>query len=368
MLPEKCHEYECSGYWGLLPLLILGIVGCSANLLIMSGPGFTGQSFFFLRALSVSDMMYLFFSVGNFVEIMFFKSWSNSWSVAYYSVHWDIVIVNVFINFSGFLIVILTIDRYLCICKPTKERSNHPTLFTLLAFFTAFVIQLPQFLEEKIVYDCYRATLNMESCGCSSNNSSSNPCGFISTVRENLLSTYPWITYTVLAEMIAKIIPAILLVILNILMIRGYTAALHRRYRMSHHTKVEDLPEGNKKAEKRKIVSWENIEDNDTKRRKYKRFNRKEKNLINLLLLLGCVFLVTNIPIAIAKILLACGYKEEQYFEQFVVLSNVLEVFFASSNFYLYCLFHGQVRQKVWDKCSLKDKITSTKFVDSCII
>ena len=80
MLPEKCHDLKCSGYWGLLPLLILGIGGCAANLVIMNGPGFKGQSFFFLRALSVSDMMYLFFSVGNFVEMMFFQSWSHTWS------------------------------------------------------------------------------------------------------------------------------------------------------------------------------------------------------------------------------------------------------------------------------------------------
>ena len=78
-----------------------------------------------------------------------------------------------------------------------------------------------------------------------------------------------------------------------------------------------------------------------------KLFNKKEKNLINLLLLLGCVFFITNLPIALAKILLACGYKEENYFEEFVVLSNILEVFFAASNFYLYCLFNVQVRQKV---------------------
>ena len=47
--------------------------------------------------------------------------------------------------------------------------------------------------------------------------------------------------------MMAMIFPTI-----SIVIIRGYTAALNRRYRESHHRKVEDVPEGNDKAEKKK--------------------------------------------------------------------------------------------------------------------
>ena len=130
MLPEKCHQLECTGYWGLLPILIFGMGGCVANLVIMQGKGFKGASFFFLKALSISDMMYLIFTIGNFVEIMFFKTWSHTWSSRYYFVHWDIAIVNIFITFSGFLIVLLTIDRYHCICNPTSQRMSQPMLYT----------------------------------------------------------------------------------------------------------------------------------------------------------------------------------------------------------------------------------------------
>ena len=82
-------------------------------------------------------------------------------------------------------------------------------------------------------------------------------------------------------------------------------------------------------------------------KKKISKISKRDKNLINLLFLLGIVFSVTNLPIAIARIFLAFGFKNEQYFRQFIVLSNILEVFFAASNFYLYCLFNVQVRQKV---------------------
>ena len=208
----------------------------------------------------------------------------------------------------------------------------------------------------------------MEDCGCSPEKSLNSTCGYVSSVRDHLLRTYPWVTFVILTEMLAKILPAILLVVLNILMILGYKEALHRRHMMSSCRKIINENEDNKRSTngQKLTIKWEpsvtgssvtncNGDSKTSERktsltRQQKRrsaFNKKEKNLINLLMLLGCVFFITNIPIAIAKILLAFGFSKEKYFEEFIVISNILEVFFAASNFYLYCLFNVQVRQKV---------------------
>ena len=45
-------------------MIVLGITGSVANLLIMSGPAFTGSTFYYLRALSLCDMFYLVCVIG----------------------------------------------------------------------------------------------------------------------------------------------------------------------------------------------------------------------------------------------------------------------------------------------------------------
>lgn len=40
-------------------LIVLGMVGSSANLILMSSSDFTGSTFFYLRALSLCDLLYL---------------------------------------------------------------------------------------------------------------------------------------------------------------------------------------------------------------------------------------------------------------------------------------------------------------------
>ena len=153
ILSAEClrDEYRCVSYWFVCPiLLILGICGSGANLAIMTGPGFSGPTFFFLRALSLSDLLYLFFAIGYFIEIMMLQESHENYPNIYYLTYWDVVICNTFISTSGFIIILLTIDRYRCICQPTLPPSSHPRLKTLLALAISFVMQLPRFMEERL--------------------------------------------------------------------------------------------------------------------------------------------------------------------------------------------------------------------------
>ena len=71
-------------------------------------------------------------------------------------------------------------------------------------------------------------------------------------------------------------------------------------------------------------------------------------NTLRLLVFMGTEFIVTNIPMAVVKICLACGLdSKEPGFKEFQTLSIVLEVFFAASDFYLFCFCHKTFRKKV---------------------
>ena len=48
-------------------LVLLGIVGSASNLILMSSADFTGSTFYYLRALSWSDLLYLVCVLGNLI-------------------------------------------------------------------------------------------------------------------------------------------------------------------------------------------------------------------------------------------------------------------------------------------------------------
>ena len=115
---------ECISYGVVCPVLILlGIFGCVANVLLISGSGFKSVTFFYLRALSLSDLCYLLSVCFNLVEILILNPHGLGQDAMYqmfYLTHIDHILSNTFIGTSGFIIVLVTIDRFHCICLPTK--------------------------------------------------------------------------------------------------------------------------------------------------------------------------------------------------------------------------------------------------------
>ena len=113
-LLEKCPntKFLCVSYWFISPVLIfLGLAGSLTNLIIMSGPDFQTSTFYYLRALSATDIMYLVLVTGYLAEITLIND-NENYSAKYYLTHWDVNLCNTFITASGFIIVLLTIDRY----------------------------------------------------------------------------------------------------------------------------------------------------------------------------------------------------------------------------------------------------------------
>ena len=100
-------------YWFVSPVLIfLGLAGSLTNLIILSGQEFNTSTFYYLRALSCTDMMYLVLVTGYLAEITLIDDDQDNYSAKYYLTHWDVNLCNTFITASGFIILLLTIDRW----------------------------------------------------------------------------------------------------------------------------------------------------------------------------------------------------------------------------------------------------------------
>lgn len=258
--------------------------------------------------------------------------------VKFYFTYIDISLGNMFITTSGFIILLLSIDRYRAIVHPTWSRDPAPGRTITFALVCSFVLQVPRFFEKHIVHRCVRVnnvnnvTLLGGKCQCGGAFSFlGKDCRYETEVEKDIVGSYPWIVYTVLSELIMKIIPAVLLVVLNNQIIR--------------------------KVKKTRAAVTRKFEDEDRVRagkifRIFKRnkqiISKRDQNLIDLFYALYFSFLLTNLPMAVVRILSGCGFDEENVvFHEFRILSNTLEALFASSNFYLYCLCNVQIRKKV---------------------
>ena len=338
-------------------MIVLGITGSVANLLIMSGPAFTGSTFYYLRALSLCDMFYLVCVIGwktlnednnrspcsgYCLEIILLDSEINiEFETKFYFTHFDIALGNTFITTSGFIILLLTLDRWRAIVHPTWDRDTSPALSICLALISSLLIQVPRFWEKKIVNRCVRVnavnnlTLLGGKCQCGGAYSFlGTDCRYETETEEEIVGSYPWIVYTVLTELIMKIIPAILLVVLNNIIIRKVkkTRAAVAAAKSCNAEQGEAL--------KRRVFK--------IFRRRQHIISKRDRNLIDLFSVLYISFLVTNLPMAVVRILSGCGFNmEDRIFHEFRTLSNTLEALFASSNFYLYCLCNVQIRRKV---------------------
>ena len=164
-------------------------------------------------------------------------------------------------------------------------------------------------------------------------------CRYESELKEETVGSYPWIVYTVLSELIMKIIPALLLVVLNTMIIIKF-----KKTRISVAKNCQGIERQRGVLTKRNSIYAGVQQRNSYSLAK----RRRDQNLINLLFVLYFIFLLTNMPMAVGRIMIGCGIDTKvPPFREFEVVSNTLEVVFAASNFYLYCLCNTQIRTKV---------------------
>ena len=79
----------------------------------------------------------------------------------YYLTHFDILVCNTFIGTSGFIIILVTIDRWRCICSPTSPEDTRPGLYCAMALLVSFLWQVPRLVIKTTQTDCVRLDSNM---------------------------------------------------------------------------------------------------------------------------------------------------------------------------------------------------------------
>lgn len=144
------------------------------------------------------------------------------------------ILSNTFVTSSSSILLLLTIDFYLVTTHhwsaPGEDReavkSQHcdhqdleteggfprkPLLRVFLAIVCSFLMNLPRGLEFTIEERCVGMMINSSSCICDS----LGLCQYNASERNNVVRSFPWITYILASEIGLKLLPSAVLATLN---------------------------------------------------------------------------------------------------------------------------------------------------------
>ena len=113
--------------------------------------------------------------------------------------------------------------RYFAICQPilysnSKKRSN-PIIEVLGSFFTGLLIHIPY---------CFTSSIKGPKCYFSNE----SYCNYTAVIHQGLYESSLWKTYVILCQLLIRFVPAILLITLNVLIIKGFNSSLNRKKKL----------------------------------------------------------------------------------------------------------------------------------------
>lgn len=295
-------------YGVALPAIcLLGIVGNILNLVVLTRRNMRGTAYIYMRGYSAAALLAIVFALPFAWRILVHHESGNwdSHAVAFYHTHMELFLGNGCLGVGVMMLLALTLERYVSVCHPGHARPilGPPRRAVFLIPTATFLLYLPSVFRNRIVVCRMYA--------------SAAPLYRKQEIPE--VAGHPaFAAYTVLLEMMFKVIPTVLLAALNLRILLVYRKSCERRRRMTLSRTASGDEDPRKFAEERRLV-----------------------------LLLGStsiLFLVCVSPMVILNVTISDDNLTAYPYQVFRALANLLEVTNYSITFYIYCLFSEDFR------------------------
>ena len=191
-------------------IVTVGIIGNILNLIVLSRPKLKGVMYVYLMGLAVSNLCVLIIAIPALMDIAGLIR-SKTFSTAFFQAHLEIPLLNSFMAASVYIIICMTVNRYISIYKPTQFQRFHTFRNAYIAIFLSFLggmfLHIPLAFEYSVAENCTEAEEEAASCTYSPD-SNETVAGHV------LFPVYIWIS-----EALLRFGPIMTLTILNILII-----------------------------------------------------------------------------------------------------------------------------------------------------
>jgi hypothetical protein len=230
-------------------VVAIGIMGNILNLIVLTRPKLKGVMYVYLLGLAVSNLSVLIIAIPALMSIA--KSpepmYSKTYAIAFFFAHLEIPLLNAFMAASVYIIIGMTVNRYISIYKPTHFQRIHTFKNAYLAIAASFlfgaVLHIPLAFQDYVYESCTDVD-NKITCP---KNETDDPGGgtgkedewgviencmdktYIVCANSPYTSSIIFSIYTYCSESLLRFGPIITLTILNILIIARFNRIVRRR-------------------------------------------------------------------------------------------------------------------------------------------
>lgn len=305
-------------YTYVLPSIIgIGILGNLLNLLVLSKPFLKGATKVYLTALAVADLGVMISAVSMSLRLN--RVHGNSYPEAFFYAHIEIFVVSMFMASSVFIIICLTVERYLAVCIPHKYRKIHKKGNAKVVVFGSYALSV--IINSPLVLIKNACVIRKPE-----------QLRLIWDYHENLQVTRTayWKIYLIFSESATRIVPALILATLNVLIIKEFRkrAAMKKKLLLD----INAVTVKNQTDSLQNVIKLKHQKAQD------------EKRIIVLLHAIVCLFFIAMIPSVLLSLLYSENKEFHFSFQVFRAASNNLEVANFALNFYVYCVCSKEFR------------------------
>ena len=355
MDPQFMSNFRMAIYGILTPIAItLGVLGNCITLLVVMTVVFTQNKpnvqhskmnrtmYFYIAALSISDLGYLVFTAQNCYYSVVEGADSEAKEYIYRAM---VPAWNTFKCISDYIVICMTYNRFSIVSKISnfsgKEQfknaaANLSVLIQIVASVIGSVlIHLPL---------CLNVTKT-----CSSDDQSTNVTTALAKTCNQTDYSYHadtnlWVLYTSVYATVVKVFPILFVGIFNLLIARHLKTISQRRTCLKKRIELKNLGE----------VSNATSEQSNRSEKVWQFLTFRslhEQTMARLTVCIAVVFIICNVPANVAYLQFSFDANAQKmpdwYFIE-VMVTNLMECINYSFNFYLYCSTNGEIRRSVF--------------------
>ena len=385
----------------------LGLVGNLLNLVVLTRPNLKGVMYVYLLGLAVSNLLVLISALPGLYDISSGLK-DGSYSTAFYQAHMKLPMINSFMASSVYIIICMTVNRYISIYRPTHFQRIHThknaRMSILASFVGGILVHVPLCFQSRVTIDCEpivaaamtsddaAAEVGLGSPVTMARNTSTSVCAWKAEENFHVSENLVFKVYLVISEIILRVGPILALGILNALIIHKFLKIARKRQGLKGYTNKPEIsqhmssapsspqPSRNTSSTAQSSSSASSAPScssgarltvpgtgpsrspspdpvsgtpahgssgrQKASRRKPRSLqNAEERMLVVVLISIVVLFVCCTTPAAVLSILYSVKFDQHLGFQVFRAVANNLELLNFALNFYIYCLCSAEIRR-----------------------
>ena len=387
---ETVHNIKWVAYSIIAYIIVsVGIVGNLLNLVVLTRPNLKRVMYVYLLGLAISNLCVLVTAIPALFDISKGLE-GGDYTTAFYQAHLKLPLINSFMASSVYIIICMTVNRYISIYKPTQFQRIHTfknaRISIVASFLSGILLHIPLCFQNRVTESCvdFASTRNTTATAdatampkAEADNQTLN-CTYTSEGNEEITSSWLFKIYLVISEIFLRFGPIIILGILNALIIHRFQKIARKRQLLKGYSVNARGGGGGRRQQPRRASTPPSspypsgaISSTTTQistmsttscttvghhlavvdsghrssvRRKSLQ-SPEERVLVLVLISIVVLFVCCCTPAAILSILFSEKLKHHLGFQIFRACANNLELLNFALNFYIYCLCSAEIRR-----------------------